>query len=700
MDKLNFAYSTKNIPSAPKHLYLKRLLEKTEVFLRRMRWKAFFHLNPEIRTGLNNNYGFESRRSPPTVTELTEFEDKLLNLVQNVTFTNKTNKFQQQLQNDLKAIKQCNKIIVKADKTNNFYKMKPAEYKMLVDKNIMQTYKKADTNSLKNINKQASKITKALEIDDRVEKMAEKTAFITLKDHKPSFDNNPTCRLINPAKQEIGKISKRILDRIINSTITQTKLNLWKNTRSVLNWYNDFPTNSNSSFICFDIIEFYPSITEQLLKRALDFAKQYDNISDEEINIIISAKSSIIFNGTEPWRKRDSDDPFDVTMGSYDGAESCELVVCYMLSLLNNKYGNHFGLYRDDGLGLFNEPPKKVEKIKQDITKIFNKHGLRITIDANKRVVDFLDVTLNLYDKSYKPYMKANNAPLYVNAQSNHPPVVLKNLPENINNRLSEISIDSKRFNEAIEPYQQAINSSGYNYKLRRKTIVPIKKSRKRNIVWFNPPYDIKAKTNIGSEFLRIINTSFPSGHALHKLFNKNNVKLSYSCMPNMKTIIDGHNKTVLKNNSAEYNSNNNNKLCNCRQKDQCPMQGECRKAGIIYQATVETVTDKQTYIGLTENDFKTRYNNHTASFRHEKNKNATELSKYIWALKNKSINFNITWKIICHATPYSNSTKKCNLCTTEKYFIMYHPDLASLNRRCDIVSKCRHSNKYLLKNI
>ena len=114
---------------------------------------------------------------------------------------------------------------------------------------------------------------------------ADKDAFITLKDHNPNFEDKPTCRLINPTKSEIGKISKNILDRI-NSTIAKKRnLNQWKNTTAVINWFKSIQNKQQFSFICFDIEEFSPSISQDLLNKALDFASNYDNITTEERNI-------------------------------------------------------------------------------------------------------------------------------------------------------------------------------------------------------------------------------------------------------------------------------------------------------------------------------------------------------------------------------------------------------------------------------
>ena len=113
------------------------------------------------------------------------------------------------------------------------------------------------------------------------------------------------------------------------------------------------------------------------------------------------------------------------------------------------------------------------------------------------------------------------------------------------------------------------------------------------------------------------------------------------------------------------------------------------------------TVTRKdsnttETYIGLPENDFKTRYRNHTASFNHDKHRNSTELSKHIWTLKDNNIEYYISWRILSSHLPYNSSSKKCNLCLKEEFLIICRPELSTLNK---LVSSCRHRNKALLPN-
>ena len=143
--------------------------------------------------------------------------------------------------------------------------------------------------------------------------------------------------------------------------------------------------------------------------------------------------------------------------------------------------------------------------------------------------------------------MKPNNRILCVHRQSNHPPALLRNIPENINTRPTSISSSQKVFDEAIPPYQKALVESGYKHKLTYNQQPKRKRNCQRKIIWYNPPWNANIKTNLGRKFLNIIYRCFPIGQPLHKiLFNKHTLKLSYSCMPNMKSIISSHNKALL----------------------------------------------------------------------------------------------------------------------------------------------------------
>ena len=230
----------------------------------------------------------------------------------------------------------------------------------------------------------------------------------------------------------------------------------------------NLPTNTPLAFITFDVCESYPSISEQLLAKALDYASQFTAITPQDRHIILHAKKSLLYHNNSPWEKKKARDRFDVTMGSYDGAETCELIgACVdVLSLIAPKLNEGVGLYREDGLAVCSASPKQIEKTKQEICKVFKANNLSMTIEVNKKIVNFLDVTLDLTNQSFKPFIRPNNKILYAHRQSNDPPALLKNIPENINKRLSCISSTQQIFNEAIPPYQKALDESGYNFKL------------------------------------------------------------------------------------------------------------------------------------------------------------------------------------------------------------------------------------------
>ena len=157
----------------------------------------------------------------------------------------------------------------------------------------------------------------------------------------------------------------------------------------------------------------------------------------------------------------------------------------------------------------------------------------------------------------------------------------------------------------------------------------------------------------------------------------------------------------IAKNNSKVLNSSNEqtpqNEKCNCRNKNECPLPGKCQTSSLIYQATVETGNSKETYIGLTANTFKVRFGGHKSSFIKEARKKETTLSKHIWTLKEKNENYTISWKILCKAQPFSQVTGLCQLCTREKFLIVFKPELGTLNSRNEMLSSCRHKRTNLL---
>ena len=111
-------------------------------------------------------------------------------------------------------------------------------------------------------------------------------------------------------------------------------------------------------------------------------AQQYVDIPPDQVNIILSTKKNILFSENQAWVKK-SNSKCDVTMGSFDGAEACELIGLFLLSQLSNLNIN-VGLYRDDGLGMSTQRPQQVEQTKKQICKIFKDNGLKVIIKKSE----------------------------------------------------------------------------------------------------------------------------------------------------------------------------------------------------------------------------------------------------------------------------------------------------------------------------
>ena len=385
-------------------------------------------------------------------------------MIKNISFKRINNPFQTQLKNDIDDIKRSDKIFVPADKLRNIYKLEKDDYEKLLTENVKKTYKKSSRKKVYTINRNAKKLAEDLLISGRVEKMYENEAYITIKDHKEDFPNKISCRLINPSKSDIGKISKQILDKINFKIKSETKLNQWKNSTSVIEWFNNTPNKNQHRFVVFDIESFYPSISEDLFNEALSFAKTKVNITDQEMSIITQSRNTLLFNKNQPWVKRSGNEEFDVPVGCFDGVELCETIGIYILTKLQKVFQkDDAGLYRDDGLGFMKEiPGPEMERKRKQIIKIFKKLGLSITIKINLHAVDFLDVQFNLKTNSYKAYMKPNNEPVYINKNSNNPPQVLKKLPKTIEKRISNISSSKEIFDISKPIYEKTLNECGF----------------------------------------------------------------------------------------------------------------------------------------------------------------------------------------------------------------------------------------------
>ena len=691
----------KNIPHPPKRQYHQKLVASTEALINRMRWKLHFN-NSTDKSPQKETYGFKTPNPGPFSHDLKPFEDDLHSLIRNIKFRQQhPSQFQKYLKNSVKLIKSSPDIILKADKSRNLYKVKPSEYKNNLNNAITKTYKKCSSEEVNQTNIEAAKLADQLQIADRVDQFTQAPAFITIKDHKQGFPGKQEFRLLNPAKNNMGKVSKEILRKVVNDVKNKTGYNQWSNTAEVINWFQKQTNKENLRFMKFDVESFYPSITKNLFDAAVNWAMQYTTITKTEHSIINQTKQSFLFTGNQPWKKQTATN-FDVTMGSFDGAESCEIVGLFILSKIGPIFGQKkVGLYRDDGLAVTTKSKRQIDNIRKKLHEQFQKFQLNITVETDLTCTDFLDVQLDLNNNLYKPYMKPNSNPVYINKQSNHPPSIKKQLPLMIANRISNLSSSKEIFEQEKGPYEDALRSAGYNTTLEyTKTNASQNnhpKSRNRNVIWFNPPYNEVAATNIGQKFLELIDKHFGNSK-LKKVFNRSNVKVSYSCLPNISASISAHNKkTLLEHTAQQQPATTAKKTCNCKEDETCPLHKNCLQTSVVYKATVErNQWETANYVGLTAQTFKQRYRGHTKSFDEPQHENVTTLSKLVWDDKRENVDNLIKWSIIGSAPAYSPTTRFCNLCNLEKTIIMFSEEKL-LNKRNEINNKCRHRRKHTL---
>ena len=203
----------------------------------------------------------------------------------------------------------------------------------------------------------------------------------------------------------------------------------------------------------------------------------------------------------------------------------------------------------------------------------------------------------------------------------------------------------------------------------------------------------MNVKTNLGAKFLKLIDKHFPTGSPLHALINRRKVKISYRCLPNVKSRIAKHNSKLLK--STTPNTEAAPENCNCQEPSECPLDNQnCRAKNVIYQATVKSEDGKtEKYVGLTAPPFKTRWGNHKSDFKYQSRKGTT-LSAYIWKLKGANTKYEIEWKILGRAAPYSPTTGVCNLCLSEKHFHIFKPETNTLNKRNKLFATCRLNHR------
>ena len=168
--------------------------------------------------------------------------------------------------------------------------------------------------------------------------------------------------------------------------------------------------------------------------------------------------------------------------------------------------------------------------------------------------------------------------------------------------------------------------------------------------------------------------------------------------------------------------------MCSCPKNTICPLDGKCLTKSVIYNAEIVVTgrknlnryetkklrileeenrkkneifkpKEKEFYTGLTKNTIKDRIYKHHYDCNHREFEKRTALSKYIWKLKDNFYNYKINWRILSIAKAYNPATKSCNLCTKEKYYIIFKPNLATLNENNELLKKCRHRYNWIIEN-
>ena len=226
------------------------------------------------------------------------------------------------------------------------------------------------------------------------------------------------------------------------------------------------------------------------MNKAIEFAKAIADVPDENLSVIMQSRKTL-FSEKVPWVIKERDENFDVPRGCYDGAEVCEIIGSYILNLLLNILDKDLvGLYRDDGLAIVkNLSGPEIERKKKAIIKLFKECGLNI-IKTNLKVVNFLDIKMNLDTGTYRPWRKPDNLPVYIDRKSNHPPTIIKEMPKAISKRISDISSSEVAFNESIPICSDALRKSGFHDNITSipettNTKANKKKSHKHKIIWF-----------------------------------------------------------------------------------------------------------------------------------------------------------------------------------------------------------------------
>ena len=256
-----------------------------------MRWRALvcwgcFDVNG-ARPAPKEHYGFKSPRTPklpkfedypypdrwPRIKEevkmFQKFEEALFEIPKKVKFRRWGNELQNQMRRDLRNIKRAGRVVVKGDKTRNYYSVAPEFYDRVLQKNISNEYTEAGPGELQQVNEEAAGVAAGLQMDDRVEEFQKQDAFVNFKDHKRGFSTaappeEVPVRLISPSKSQLGVIAKVKLQKLNDTVRAVTGVHQWTETKQAIKWFEGLPPPSKSGmewvFFQFDFCSFYSSI--------------------------------------------------------------------------------------------------------------------------------------------------------------------------------------------------------------------------------------------------------------------------------------------------------------------------------------------------------------------------------------------------------------------------------------------------------
>ena len=169
-----------------------------------------------------------------------------------------------------------------------------------------------------------------------------------------------------------------------------------------------------------------------------------------------------------------------------------------------------------------------------------------------------------------------------------------------------------------------------YQQNIRQNTTTP--KNQKRNRIWLNPSYTANVVIKVGKQFLSLSDKHFPPRKKFHKIFDRNTVKISYSCMSNMKTNINSQIHKITKPNTITKE-----RTCDCVDQAKCLLNQSCFTNNIMYKAVLRSTNrpyEEKIYFGTAETTFKLRCSNHQRSFKFLKCQSDTDLPDKVWKMK------------------------------------------------------------------